>query len=444
MEIAIPFGSERKTLTLALPPENVVLAQSKNPAASQSWRDAVRAVIRKPIGVPPIHATHLRGKRVVIIADDWARPTPAYEVIPLILDELKPTGVERRDITFIAASGMHDPMSRDELTRKLGAEIVRDYRCIVHDAGKPEDVVFLGITPNGTPVWVNRCVAEADYTIGISRICPHETHGYEGGYKLILPGVSGYDTIARNHSLNCAADYSGTPDSPSRRDANDVGALVGIDFLINGVTKHEGQLFGVFCGDPMAVYRRGVEFGDREIWGAEVGKPADIVVASPGSASVGNFSWNSRSDLLMFTRIARVAKEGGTVIFLARQETSFDVTPGSQMADDAAIERLDRHEFTKALADLAFSEVVRLHEKRTWPLSAREVMWRMRMLRDEFLRRRRIEEIGKRRVIVTPDPDRAVRAALSATGSTEVRIIVLPEAATTLAKEKLYRAPENG
>ena len=47
----------------------------------------------------------------------------------------------------------------------------------------------------GTPIWVNRHVAEADFRVAIGRIAPHEAYGYEGGYKMIVPGVASFETI---------------------------------------------------------------------------------------------------------------------------------------------------------------------------------------------------------------------------------------------------------
>ena len=114
MEIAVPFGDERETIQVDLPSENVLIAQGKNPSSRRNWGEVVGEAIRNPIGAEAINKQDLSGRRVVVITDDWARPTPAYEVIPLILDELQSTGVEDSSITFITASGMHDPISKEE------------------------------------------------------------------------------------------------------------------------------------------------------------------------------------------------------------------------------------------------------------------------------------------------------------------------------------------
>ena len=107
----------------------------------------------------------------------------------------------------------------------------------------------------GTPVWVNRYVAEADYRIGLGRVFPHTTHGYEGGYKLILPGVVGFDTILRDHSFNFAStSVPGVRDNPSRAETDNVGRMVGIDFLINVVVNHEALPCKAFAGAVEPVY----------------------------------------------------------------------------------------------------------------------------------------------------------------------------------------------
>jgi nickel-dependent lactate racemase len=162
MEITIPFGDERKMIRIDLPPGNVIIAQSKNPSSTRNWAEVVGEKISNPIDAETISEQNLRGKQVVIITDDWGRPTPASEVMPLILAELQPTGVEDDYITFVTASGMHNVMSKEDLARKLGSEIVAKYRCISHDGGDWDNLVFGGISPQGTPVWVNKYVAEAD------------------------------------------------------------------------------------------------------------------------------------------------------------------------------------------------------------------------------------------------------------------------------------------
>ncbi len=83
MEITIPFGDKEKIIQTGLPIENINIAQSKNPPAKGTWREVVSEAIHEPIGTEEINKQNLSGRKVVVITDDWARPTPASEVCQL-------------------------------------------------------------------------------------------------------------------------------------------------------------------------------------------------------------------------------------------------------------------------------------------------------------------------------------------------------------------------
>ena len=75
-----------------------------------------------------------------------------------------------------------------------------------HDCEAP-DLVYLGTTPHGTPVSINRTAAEADLVVCLGAVTHHVMAGFGGGRKSILPGISGRETIFHNHafSLDAAA-----------------------------------------------------------------------------------------------------------------------------------------------------------------------------------------------------------------------------------------------
>ncbi len=166
---------------LGLKAEDLVVLRGKNPRGG-TWPGVVAAGLANPLGGPRLRTHNLKGKRVVVITDGWGRPTPAAEVIPLLLDELHAAKASDDSITFVTASGMHDVMKPADLERKLGKDITQKFRCISHDAGNPKMLVFAGISELGTPVWINRYVAEADFRVALGSIALHETFGYEGGY----------------------------------------------------------------------------------------------------------------------------------------------------------------------------------------------------------------------------------------------------------------------
>ncbi|HUW33516.1 MAG TPA: lactate racemase domain-containing protein [Planctomycetota bacterium] len=434
MRIEIPFGSEIKLAGIDLPAENVTIAKSADPRPSGTWAELMQAALPTPLGARPIRENDLRGKRVAVITDDWARPTPASEVVPIILRELNAAGAADDAISFVTASGMHDPMSRDDLLRKLGPEAMVRCTCIAHDAGDHDSLAFVGISEQGTPIWVNRAVAEADYKVALGRIFPHTTHGYEGGYKIILPGVSGFETITRDHSFNFSAlSVAGLLDNPSRRETDAVGKIVGIDFLINVVVNHRSEPVRAFCGEPMEVHRTGVEYGDRHVWGARIPGQADIVIASPGSGSIPSGEY----DMATLTNAARAAKESGVIICLSRDARPFTPPRDGDSKANPAVLNGPRDQFDAMLPTLSLSELLRLHDKRDWQLPDREIQWRIKGVRGDFYRRRALQEITRRRVVLTDDPSRALADTLAGMDTTGIRVIVLPEGRTTLPKEKL-------
>jgi len=386
------------------------------------------------MGTDPLEKTDLRGKKVAVITDDWGRPTPAHEVVPLIVDTLRAAGAADDDMTFLTASGMHDPMSEADLIRKLGEPIVRGFRTISHDAGDRTSMECVGITRQGTPIWVNRYVAEADFTLALGRIHPHESHGYEGGYKMVLPGVTGFDTITRDHAFNFSPEsVVGVLENPSREETDAVGAMVGIDFLIDVVVTDLGEPVEAFSGETMAVHHAGVEYGDREVWGAEVGEPGDVVVVSPGSGQVP-----TPYRLETLYRAARVTAPTGTLIGVTSEPTEMETIDGDAIADDSLL-ALDADRFVAKLPTLAFSEIVRLHEARRWRLDERTIQWRLKSVRGEFYRRRKVGEILARNAVLTPDPNTALRDALGRFGP-DARVIVVPEGTATLPKQTLFVA----
>ena len=109
------------------------------------------------------------------MVDDWGRPTPCGDFLPSVLDRLNAAGAADDHITIVTASGMHDPMDDDRMIAKVGLEAFRRVRCISHDGGNESMLAFFGVTPMGTPVWVNRYVAEADFKMAFGRIYPHST-----------------------------------------------------------------------------------------------------------------------------------------------------------------------------------------------------------------------------------------------------------------------------
>jgi hypothetical protein len=230
-----------------------------------------------------------RGKRrVVILVDDLTRFTPAATLIPSVLAQLHGAGLRAEHIRFICANGTHRPLSDEELALKVGPSVAAHYPVENHNCFA-DDAVLLGSTPAGTPVKINRAVAEAELVIGISTLEKHRFAYASGGAKIILPGVAHVETIEQNHyrpgktGIPAEAHYG-----LMRSDMDEAGRIVAAHtnlLVVNISINRHRELTGIYLGDCVDVFRGHV---DTALATYEV--PFDRSVYAPtGKADIGIF-----------------------------------------------------------------------------------------------------------------------------------------------------------
>jgi nickel-dependent lactate racemase len=219
--------------------------------------------------------------KVVILADDNTRLTPTDKIIPVMLDEMNAAGVKDTQITVIIALGTHRFMTEQEILEKFGKEVVKRVTIKNHDYKNPAALIDLGRTPNGTSVWINREVYEADFKIGIGSIVPHHIPGFAGGAKIVQPGVSGEDTTAETHLLSVRAprSYLGVEVNPVREELNKIARQIGMNTIFNTVLNRQGEVVGAFFGDTVEAFDEGVKLS-KEVYAVEIPEEADIVISS--------------------------------------------------------------------------------------------------------------------------------------------------------------------
>ena len=89
-------------------------------------------------------------------------------------------------------------MTQDEVSRKLGAKIARNYAWVNHNVF--DNLKELDTTSRGNRIRLNQTFLGADLKITMSGIKVHQDAGYGGGAKAVLPGVSALTTIEYNHT----------------------------------------------------------------------------------------------------------------------------------------------------------------------------------------------------------------------------------------------------
>lgn len=136
--------------------------------------------------------------RVLVIVNDYTRPTPTAEVVGRLKHILN-----RKETRYLVALGTHRPPTELELHTLLGRDFAVSHRAqiVLHDCRDRCRLFFLGKTSFGTEVWLNRELVWSDRIIVINSVEPHYFAGYTGGRKSFLPGVAGLQTITHNHNL---------------------------------------------------------------------------------------------------------------------------------------------------------------------------------------------------------------------------------------------------
>lgn len=244
---------------------------------------AVEKALDNPIGSRPLYEVARGRKSAGIVIDDISRPTPGWLLVPLILRRLEEAGLCRTNISVFLALGAHRPMTRQDMIKKLGEEVLTTVQVFNHNPF--QDTVLLGKSKMGNPIVINRRFMETDLKISVGCILPHSMAGFGGGAKNIIPGLGGFETLAANHKAvyyekngqKYAHHWVGNLNNPLRADMEDIARQIGLEFIVNVVFNTRLEVAGVFAGDLVEAHRRGCEFAER-VYRTHVVPHADVVV----------------------------------------------------------------------------------------------------------------------------------------------------------------------
>jgi len=277
----IQFDYYKDVPPIRIPDENLLgIYQPRRIILTESEEEVIKKGIQNPIGTSPISKMVRRGQKVLIIADDNTRLTPARKILPFIMEELEIGGVRKRDIKILIALGTHRTMTYKEIIEKFGRNIYESYEIINHEWKNKNQLRYIGDTPSGIRVSINKAVLETDFLIGLGQIIPHRIAGFSGGAKIIQPGVSGAETTASTHwqaALLDGRDIMGVADNPIRREMEKMAEMVGLKVIVNAVQDSSGRIIDLVVGDPVKAHRKGVEVS-KGIYSVEIPSTADIVV----------------------------------------------------------------------------------------------------------------------------------------------------------------------
>jgi len=200
-----------------------------------------------------------------ILICDITRPVPNRLFLRPLVERLEGSGVPRRAVTVLVATGLHRPNLGDELTEVVGDPWVLEHvRVENHYARNDADHVDLGRTGRGTPIRLDRRFVDADVRIATGLVEPHFMAGYSGGRKVIAPGIAHADTITtfHNHRFmsdrcaeNCVLDGN-----PLHREQLEILERIGGALALNTVIDERRRLAFVNFGECRASHLEAVAF----------------------------------------------------------------------------------------------------------------------------------------------------------------------------------------
>lgn len=330
MVTKMPYGE--LAIDLDIPDNKVLKVLLAKPLPElQPEETLVREALANPIGSAPLGDIVQNGETACIIVGDMTRLWARHDVIiPPVLDELNRGGIPDDNIVIISATGDHREQTAEEHRRLVGNETYNRVQVLDHRARDQENLTFLGTTAYGTPVTINKNAVEANRLILTGSIVYHFLAGWGGGKKAVLPGVAGYETIMKNHSLAfhpepgkglnpavCAAKISGNPCS---EDMLQGANFVKPDFLVNSIINDSAHKIAyVVAGDYITAHKRGCRLVN-DHYGISIDGKAELVIASCGGYP---------KDINLYQTYKTIynahfaLKKGGTLLLLSESREGF-------------------------------------------------------------------------------------------------------------------------
>ena len=313
MEVHIPYG--HSDLSVRIPDRygvDIIEAPAVKPA--EDPEQVVWTALDGLLG--DVKWSDFAGARSAAIAiNDKTRPVPHHQLLPPLLERLASLGIPDKAVRFYIAGGSHPPMVPDEYPAILPGDLLARFQVVSHDAEAYDQMVNLGKTSYGTPVWVNRDYLQSDLKIVVGNIEPHQFAGFSGGVKSAAIGLAGLKTINQNHSLmtqpaSLLGEYEA---NPARQDIEEIGRKVGIQLALNAILNQQRQIVHVLAGEPLAVMRAGLPLS-RQVCQVVAHQRYSLLISSPGGHPKDINLYQAQKGL---GHAALIARRGGTIILVA-------------------------------------------------------------------------------------------------------------------------------
>ena len=415
MKVLVGYGKD-ETFEMDIDDKQLIGVYKPNPVSKIDYNKAIDEALLQPLGKESFEHFINTDERIVFIVNDGTRPTPTRKVLARLYSKIK-----EKNIYFIVATGCHRAPTQEEWHFILGKEIYEDLhaknRLWSHDS-RNDEMVYLGISSNGTQMYLNKIVAEAKKVCAIGSIEPHYFAGYTGGRKAFLPGVAAYDTIQQNHllALDPNAQALILKGNPVHEDMMDAMSVLGhIDvFAIMTVLDSDHDICAVKAGDLSDSFYAGIDKAD-EVFCVNIPQKADIVISvAPYPMDIDLYQSQKALD-----NGKLALNENGILIMVAKCRTGigeegFFKLMSSATSAQAVLDKI------KCGYKLGYHKAAKMAEINLWAQS-----WAVSELSDDQMRAVHLKPYH--------DLNKALNDAISEKGK-DATIIVLPFGSMTVPK----------
>ncbi len=312
-KFTLPYGTYE--IGLALPAAaQVDWLSYQNPSPATDARRIILDALDAPVGSPRLRQLAVGKKNAAIVISDSTRLAPSSLFLPELIAELQQAGMQDDQIKIIVALGAHRQLSKEELSLLTGERIFHKIGVFNHSSDS-RDCVYLGTTSRGTPVEINRLVAESELLILTGNIEPHRLAGMSGGVKALVPGVASLRCIEHNHGLSMSEKARiGDTDNAVHEDLTESLKFMPVDFMLNVIAGHDKNIISAVSGSVTEAHRHAVELA-KSLFISRKEVSYDLVIASAGGHPKDMQLYQSVKSL---ENAAAAAKPGSPIFFAAQ------------------------------------------------------------------------------------------------------------------------------
>jgi nickel-dependent lactate racemase len=277
-----------------------------------------------PFGRPPL-AAQARGKdSCVVVVSDPREPAAYPHWLPALLDMLNGAGLADKQIKIYVANGLYAQPTREQLSAHLGPDVCSRVEIITHDPESPQ-MVKAGRTDLGTHVHLHSLVLDSPLLILTSAIHYDWLLGYCGGPGLVLPGMSGRESLDKFYSraidrrtgeLAASVKAGVSLTNPLSDDSFEACAVLKPSFAVSLILGQNGEVLWLNAGDAGYLHRQGIKELDQH-HKAPVSAQPDIAIVGIGGApldhdleKVAGELWRLRPSLKPGSDVVVVAECG--------------------------------------------------------------------------------------------------------------------------------------